>query len=219
MQHVRGGGKPLRMNQSLRAAFVDASDPPIRDAFLNHFGHCHPFPKEICHDFHPGYDHTLVLRPFQLVDDEEKFHCAACGFDSYELSLFRSYYFCGLCNFNLHVECASIPIDGFSDQQAYCCTKCDFFIDCYCASAPKTLTLKDVNYKLCFSFPFKHEKAVIKCNSCSNNVVTKDGMLYYNMERDEPLHVSCALIKESGNDCETQSNLSVQRLNELRIVD
>ncbi|KAM3339453.1 hypothetical protein P3S68_029322 [Capsicum galapagoense] len=131
MQHVRRGGKPLRMNQLLRAAFADASDPPIRDAALNHFSHCHPllrlhlreterikcnfcdsiisgrgyaclrcdyylhdvccnFPKEIHHDFHPGYDHTLVLRPFWLGDDEEKFHYAACGVDDYELSLFRS---------------------------------------------------------------------------------------------------------------------------------
>ncbi|PHT71522.1 hypothetical protein T459_26626 [Capsicum annuum] len=106
-----------------------------------------------------------------------------------------------------------------SSARAYCCTECNFFIDRFCASAPKILTVEDVSYKLSYSFPFKHEKAVIKCNRCSDKVVTKDSMLYYNLERDETLHVSCALIKESGIDSETRSNLSVQRLNELRIAD
>ncbi|KAK4378040.1 hypothetical protein RND71_004336 [Anisodus tanguticus] len=86
-------------------------------------------------------------------------------------------------------------------------------------TTPKTLTLADVNYELFFSFPFIHEKADIKCNICSELAVTKDCMLYYNMERDVTLHVACALTKESGNNKEVENNLSIQRLNELSIAD
>lgn len=222
MQHVRRGGKPLRMNQLLRAAFADASDPPIRDAALNHFSHCHPllrlhlreterikcnfcdsiisgrgyaclrcdyylhdvcrnFPKEIRHDFHPGYDHTLVLRPFRLGDDEEKFHYAACGVDDYELSLFLSYYCCRLCNFNLHVECASIPI---------------------------TLGLRvKCPLHLLFSLPINSESASLSCSICTEVVPISGSWLFYNHEHDYLCHFDCAAIIEFATESDSMTKL------------
>uniref|UniRef100_M1D8W3 DC1 domain containing protein n=2 Tax=Solanum tuberosum TaxID=4113 RepID=M1D8W3_SOLTU len=340
------------------------------------------------------YDHTLILRPFQLSNNNEQFHCRACGFDDSELSLFQSYYCCDSCNFNLHVECASIPItlnhkkkyplhlflsfpitseaaalfcsicakevptsgcwvfynhdhdylchfecaavteyatnnDSMSELQtrlqtlvltnspptppdlscgdvthyhalrefvsswplrfnlceftvfsgyicsdcnyfidkncfsipskiqhmshpqhplkftrytdfmhedlkctgcdadfkhlgngrAYYCTQCKFIINRYCASAPKSLTLEDnVSYELFFSFPFKHGNAEIDCNICSDVVVIKDGLFYYNRECHEALHVICALDEEAGFDNDKMDMLSIQRLQELRII-
>ncbi|XP_016513578.1 uncharacterized protein LOC107830504 [Nicotiana tabacum] len=356
---------------------------------------CSKFPREIRHDFHPGYDHTLVLRPFKSTAHEQ-FHCAACGYgDDSDDSLFQSYYCCESCNFNLHVEYASIPItlsrkvkyqlhlflsfpitseaaalscsicskavptsgywvfynhdhdylchfdcaavaeygvekdsmgklqnrvqtlaitnrpparrsqpcggvthfshrhalleynpdkplscslcnieaftgyfcsgcNYFIDKicfsipskiqhmshpqhplkftrfldlvhedlkcsgcpadfkyrgMAYYCAPCKFSIEFYCAGAPKTLTLaNNVFYELFFSFPFKHENAEIECNLCSEIVLIKDGLLYYNLERDEALHVSCALKKESGFDQDMLDMLSIQRLKEMKIV-
>ncbi|XP_055807846.1 uncharacterized protein LOC129876426 [Solanum dulcamara] len=358
---------------------------------------CSNFPREIRHDFHPGSDHTLMLHPFRDTN-REQFHCAACGHDDSVHPLFQSYYGCKSCNFNLHVECASIPITldqkvkyplhlflsfpitsetatlfclicakvvptsgcwlfynhehdylchfsctavseygmenhsmgklqkrlqtlattnrppttlagqpsgdvtHFSHRHAlkeynlakplacslcylsyltgYFCSRCNYFIDkicfsvpsmiqhmshpqhplkltCYldfqnenvdcpgceakiknvpsrayycapckffmnrqCAGAPKTLTLADsVSYKLFFEFPFKHENAEIKCNICSKKVVTKGGLLYYNLEHDEVLHVCCALTKESNNNKTKMDMLSIQRLNEVRIAE
>ncbi|KAK4725550.1 hypothetical protein R3W88_028329 [Solanum pinnatisectum] len=106
---------------------------PPRDVVLNHFSHRHPLLRlhlresegircTFCNisisgwayacarEIHRGYDHTLILRPFHLATNNEKFHCAACGDDDSVHSLFQSYYGCESCNFNLHVECASIPI-------------------------------------------------------------------------------------------------------------
>ncbi|KAK6773618.1 hypothetical protein RDI58_028856 [Solanum bulbocastanum] len=331
-QNVRGGGKPVRMNQFLRAAFADALNNPTRDDTLNHFSHCHllqhrhlsgmNFPREIHHDFHPGYDHTLVLKPFQLANDDEQFHCAACGVDDSELSLFQSYYCCDSCNFNLHVECASIPttlnlkvkyplhlffsltmngklaaalscsictkvvptsgcwvfynhdhvylchfdcaaiiefsmetnslaqlqnrlqtlaitnrpparasrpsvgithfthrhsLKEYGSAKSLRCSLCNFAL---MKGAPKTLTLANVNYKLFFSFPFKHEKATIRCNICFEKVMTTCSLLYYNMDSDETMHVSCALFEESVSNHEEMVNrLSIQRLSDLRIAD
>ncbi|XP_059298080.1 uncharacterized protein LOC132050727 [Lycium ferocissimum] len=357
---------------------------------------CSNFPREIRHDFHPGYNHSLILRPFKAARPEQ-FLCRACGLeDSKDHSLFQSYYCCESCNFSIHVECASIPItlnkkvkyplhlfvsfpitseaatlfcsicteevptSGFwvfynhdhdylchfdcaavteyaresgsmgklqirlqtlattnrppmlagqpnavfthfshrhalkeykSDKaincsmcgiefstgyfcsgcnyfidkicfsipsmiqhvshlqhplkltcyldfqnenincpgcdadfkyygRAYYCTQCKFIINRHCASAPRTLTLGDnVSYELFDSFPFKHEKAKIKCNICSKNVVPKGKMLYYSLERDEALHVVCAIGKESGNNEANHDRLSIQRLNEVRIAE
>ncbi|XP_060177493.1 uncharacterized protein LOC132607504 [Lycium barbarum] len=349
---------------------------------------CSNFPREIRHDFHPGYNHTLILRPFK-APRQEQFLCTACGHDdSKDHSLFQSYYCCESCNFSIHVECASIPItlnkkvkyplhlfvsfpitseaatlfcsicteevptSGFwvfyshdhdylchfdcaglteyatendsmgklrnrlqtlaltnrppvsadenksiahfthrhalkkcySEQPLMCsfcnfefstgyfCGACNYFIDKICfsipskiqhmshpqhplkltcyldvvnenrfknsgrvyycapcgfaisrsyAGAPKTLSLTDnVSYELFFSFPFKHEKAEIKCNMCSEIVVTKlDQPIYYNLEHDKALHVHCALNKECGNDSAKEDRISIQRLNEIRITD
>ncbi|MCD9640102.1 hypothetical protein HAX54_025176 [Datura stramonium] len=369
-----------------------------------HDMYCTNFPKEIRHDFHPGSDHTLVLKPFKAAapTGQEQFRCSACGDGDSDHPLFGSYYCCLSCNFNLHVECASIPIIlnpkvkyplhlflsfprtseaaapfcsicakavpnsgcwvfynhdhdypchfgcaavteyglendsmsklqirlqalaitnrpparaghpsrgvvvthfthrhplkeynnsanplrcnvcNFGSSRGYvCCTGCNYFIDeicfvipskiqhfshpqhplkltcyldfvnenpkcsgCYvdfkngrgrgyycapckflitrqCAAAPKTLTLMpdDVSYELFVSFPFKHEMAEIKCNICSEKVVANDRLLYYNLERDETLHVYCAIGEESGDDVAKEVKLSTQRLNEVRIVD
>ncbi|KAK4726759.1 hypothetical protein R3W88_031676 [Solanum pinnatisectum] len=103
---------------------------------------------------------------------------------------------------------------------ADCCTKCDFFVDRFCAGASKTLTLANVNYKLFFSFPFKHEKAIIRCNICFEKVMTTCSLLYYNMDSDETMHVSCALFEESVSNHEEMVNrLSIQRFSDLRIAD
>ncbi|XP_015158366.1 uncharacterized protein [Solanum tuberosum] len=354
---------------------------------------CSNFPREIQHDFHPGSDHNLILRPFKATN-REQFHCAACGHDDSVHSLFQSYYGCESCNFNLHVECASIPITldqkvkyplhlflsfpitsetatlscsictevvptsgcwlfynhkhdylchvncaavseygvenhsmdrlqnrlqtlattnrppttlegqpsgnvthfshrhtlkeynsdkslacnlcrskyfkGYfcsdcnyfidrtcfsvpsmiqhmshpqhplrltcyldyqnenvncrccqvnkesSHNRAYYCAPCKFILSCQCAGAPKTLTLaSNVSYKLFFEFPFKHENAEVKCKICSEKVVIKDGLLYYNLERDETLHVSCALTNESKK----KMTSLIPRLNEVRITE
>nr|XP_009796150.1 PREDICTED: uncharacterized protein LOC104242767 [Nicotiana sylvestris] len=103
---------------------------------------------------------------------------------------------------NENINCPGCQGD-FSVGRAieYYCACCKFHINRQCAGAPKTLYLGDnVSYELFFSFPFKHENAEIKCNICSQIVVTKDGLLYYNLERDEALHVYCALENESGYD-------------------
>ncbi|MCD9640101.1 hypothetical protein HAX54_025175 [Datura stramonium] len=95
---------------------------------------------------------------------------------------------------------------------AYCCTQCKFILTRYCAAAPKILTLSDnVSYELFVSFPFKHEKAEIECNICSDVVVFKDGLFYYNLARDEALHVYCAVLEESGCDTDKIDVLSIQR--------
>lgn len=76
----------------------------------------------------------------------------------------------------------------------------------------------NISYELFFEFPFKHENAEVKCNICKNKVVIKDGLLYYNLERDETLHVSCALTKEPKKKM-TKMDRSIQRLNEMRIAE
>ncbi|KAK4378039.1 hypothetical protein RND71_004335 [Anisodus tanguticus] len=90
------------------------------------------------------------------------------------------------------LKCSGCDAD-FKDSgrgRAYYCTQCKFIISRHCASAPKTLTLaENVSYELFFSFPFKHEKGEIKCNICSDLLVIKDGLFYYNLERDEALHI------------------------------
>ncbi|KAJ8570371.1 hypothetical protein K7X08_037343 [Anisodus acutangulus] len=393
----------LRESEGIKCNFCDVIISGLcfscKDCdYYLHDMYCSNFPKEISHDFHPGSDHTLVLRPFKAATGREQFSCSACGDDDSDDHLFQSYYFCELCNFNLHVECASIPIilnlkvkyplhlflsfprtseaadpfcpicakaipnsgcwvfynhdhdypchfgcaavseygvenDSMSKLQIrlqnlaitnrphartshpigevfvthfshrhplkeynsakplrcnlcnfesstgyVCCSGCNYFIDeicfaipskiqhmshpqhplkltCYldfvnenleclgcfadfrrgrayycapckfiinrqCAAAPKTLTLPDnVAYELFVSFPFKHEMAEIKCNICSQKVVAKDRLLYYNLERDETLHVFCAIRKESGDDVAREVGLSLQRLNEVKIVD
>ncbi|KAG5583629.1 hypothetical protein H5410_054256 [Solanum commersonii] len=338
-------------------ADVSVSTPP-RDVVLNHFSHRYPllrlhlreisgwayacekhcdyylhevcsnFPREIRHDFHPGNDHTLILRPFQLSNNNEKFHCAVCGHDDSIHSLFQSYYGCESCNFNLHVECASIPIalslvptsgcwvfynhehdylchfncgavseygmenhsmgklqnrlqtlvktnhptstlagqpcgdvthfshrhslKEYNSAKPLACNLCnsensigyfahplkltcylDYYnenVNCpgcqgrfqngrsrayYCAICKFIMN----HYELLFEFPFKHENAEIKCNICSKKVMTKDGMLYYSLKRDEALHVVCALKNESNNDVTKMERLSVQRLNEVKISE
>lgn len=82
------------------------------------------------------------------------------------------------------------------------------------------MTLEDnVSYDLFFEFPFTNENAEIKCNICSKKVVTKSGLLYYNLEHDKALHVCCALAKESNNNQVKMNRLSVRRLNEVRIAE
>lgn len=78
-----------------------------------------------------------------------------------------------------------------------------FLINRQCAGAPKTLTLvNNVLYELLFEFPFKHENAEIKGNICSKKVVTKGGLLYYNLEHEAKMN-----------------RLSIQQLNKVWIAE
>nr|XP_009773620.1 PREDICTED: uncharacterized protein LOC104223817 [Nicotiana sylvestris] len=108
------------------------------------------------------------------------------------------------------LKCSGCLADFKDRGRAYYCAPCKFIINRHCAGAPKTLTLADnVSYALFFSFPFKHENAEIKCNFCSGTVLIKDGLLYYNLERDEAFHVFCALNKESGFDQDKLDMLAI----------
>ncbi|XP_049357069.1 uncharacterized protein LOC125821733 [Solanum verrucosum] len=193
------------MNQFLRAAFVDALDNPIRDDTLNHFSHCHLV--QHCHlsgikcnfcnvtiyaqVISLDYDHTLVLKPFQLANDDEEFHCAACGVDDSELYLFQSYYCCNSCTFNLHVECASIPT---------------------------TLNLK-VKYPLhlFFSLPMNREAASLSCSICTKVVPTLGCWVFYNHDHVYLCHFDCAAIVEFSMETNSLGQLQ-NRLQTLAIT-
>ncbi|KAK4725551.1 hypothetical protein R3W88_028330 [Solanum pinnatisectum] len=121
---------------------------------------------------------------------------------------------------NENVNCRGCQVNFNSSRiRAYYCAPCKFILSRQCAGAPKTLTLADnISYELFFEFPFKHENAEVKCSICSNKVVIKDGLLYYNLEHDETLHVSCALTKEPKKKM-TKMDRSIQQLNEARITE
>ncbi|OIS98212.1 hypothetical protein A4A49_51800 [Nicotiana attenuata] len=210
------GNKPLDMNENktqekvghknrrtmtklLRAAFVDASDPPPpREGDLNHFSHRHPllrlrlgesegikcnfcdiiisgrafacehcdyylhevcskFPREIRHDFHAGYDHTLVLRPFKSTGHEQ-FHCAACGYGD--------------------------DSDDFQFQSYYCCD----------------------------------EAAALSCSICSKAVPTSGCWVFYSHDHDYLCHFDCAAVAEYGMEKDSMGKLQ-NRVQTLAITN
>ncbi|KAH0705867.1 hypothetical protein KY289_010943 [Solanum tuberosum] len=145
----------------------------------------------ICAVISLDYDHTLVLNPFQLANDDEEFHCAACGVDDSELSLFQSYYCCSSCTFNLHVECASIPT---------------------------TLILK-VKYPLhlFFSLPMNREAASLSCSICTKVVPTSGCWVFYNHDHVYLCHFDCAAIVEFSMETDSLGQLQ-NRLQTLAIT-
>ncbi|XP_049369044.1 uncharacterized protein LOC125833924 [Solanum verrucosum] len=165
----------LRESEGINCTFCNISISGWAYACEKHCGYylhevCSNFPREIRHDFHPGIDHTLNLRPFQLANNNEKFHCAACGDDDSIHSLFRSYYGCESCNFNLHVECALIPI-ALSRNVKY----------------PLHLFL---------FFQINCEAATLICSICAKVVPTSGCWLLYNHENDYLCHFNCAAVSE-----------------------
>ncbi|KAG5572206.1 hypothetical protein H5410_061972, partial [Solanum commersonii] len=138
----------------------------------------------ICAVISLDYDHTLVLKPFQLANDNKEFHCAAYGVDDSELSLFQSYYCCNSCTFNLHVECAFIPT---------------------------TLNLK-VKYPLhlFFSLPMNCEAASLSCSICTKVVPTLGCWVFYNHDHVYLCHFDRAAIVEFSMETDSLGQLQNQ---------
>ncbi|XP_016467432.2 uncharacterized protein LOC107790048 [Nicotiana tabacum] len=153
---------------------------------------CSNFPREIRHDFHPGFDHTLILRPFQSRSGREQFRCDACGSGDSDETLFQSYYCCESCNFNLHVECASIPI-ALNQKVRY----------------PLHLFL---------SFPITSEAATPFCSICAKVVPTSGCWVFYSHDHDYLCHFDCAAVAEYGMEKDSMGKLQ-NRVQSLAITN
>nr|XP_009603826.1 uncharacterized protein LOC104098722 [Nicotiana tomentosiformis] len=169
---------------------------------------CSSIPKRIRHDFHPMHSLTLCPIPsislcYSKVESEllavaekrdfgTEFRCVACGYDnSYpQKSLFAFYYHCDVCNFDLHLECASVP----------------------------TTLIHKVKYPLdLFTiFPLESEGAALFCDICNQVMNREFSWLFYNREFDYICHFECGaeeefrLIGDDGFLSEVQKLLVLQ---------
>ncbi|KAI4323340.1 hypothetical protein L6164_022954 [Bauhinia variegata] len=130
---------------------------------------CFELPKQVRLQSHP--QHPLTLLPSPPYQNGGDF-CSACGDSAAAFT-----YHCSICQFNLHVGCASLPESLKLEQHEH------------------PLILHTV-------FPFKREDAqnqIFLCGLC-NRSVQEICWAFYCQECDYRTHLECAVGEEAQED-------------------
>ncbi|KAL7204248.1 hypothetical protein ACSBR2_017341 [Camellia fascicularis] len=116
------------------------------------------------HESHPNHFLTLLSKPLYVNGE---FICNACGEYGRDTE-----YNCSTCNFDLHVECASLKENVNREDHEH----------------PLTLYYS-------FPSPYSSEDINFECDVCHRNVL-KDSWFYCCVDCDYGTHVKCVLAKE-----------------------
>ncbi|KAM7505378.1 hypothetical protein LguiB_004282 [Lonicera macranthoides] len=171
---------------------------------------CVELPMEIQHPYHPEHPIILLSKSPNFFN---LFECKGCHLYSNGFS-----YNCSICNFNLDVQCGSLPATIKHDRDpnhilslkgniskrckacykgwskpilAYACNHCDFVIDSCCALLSKEVMHRYDEHPFILTYsPVKDHSVDYYCELCEKELNPK-WWFYHCAHCDRSIHIKC----------------------------